>query len=340
MQKLKRSKFVVVAIVIFSMVAMYGYMPTVNAANMETASITLGDSSPDATATSTISFNLVTTLPAGGYIRADFTASDFTGFAVAGIDCGLGGSTGASTTDEIVDCTYAAGRDTATHTIDVLLTNSSTTGIKNVTVTAYTSLGVEIESTAVAAFVIDSVTVTANVAATLSFAISGTSTGALINNVATTEDSSTTTIPFGTLTDGNQKVVGQDLSVTTNASGGFTVTVEQSQPLTSGAGAIIDSFIDGTPSTGAGWTGPTPVLGSEETYGHMGVTSNDAGLASGNFVGLTTGVPQLVMYNGGVADGTTAGVGYASVAYSVEISALQEAGDYESSITYVCTPTY
>ena len=220
MQKTKRSKFVVVAIVIFSMVAMYGFMPTVNAASMQAASITLGDSAPSATATSTVSFNLVTTLPAGGYVEVDLSATDFGVIATSSIDCGTGGV--ASTTGTVVTCSYAAGLDTSEHEFEIQLTNAAA-GEKNGTITAYTSADVEIETTQVAMYVISAVTVSATVNATLTFALSGTTTGAVVNGATTTVDTSgdATAIPFGTLTDGNQKIAGQDITVATNGTNGF-----------------------------------------------------------------------------------------------------------------------
>jgi hypothetical protein len=46
------------------------------------------------------------------------------------------------------------------------------------------------------------------------------------------------------------------------------------------------------------------------------------------------------MYSSGPADSLTDDIGSTSVAYSLEISALQESGDYSNTLTYVCTPTY
>ncbi len=80
----------------------------------------------------------------------------------------------------------------------------------------------------------------------------------------------------------------------------------------------------------------------DHTWGHMGVTSNDTGEAfnGGLHAGLNgTNALQMFSHNG-PTDGTVQNEGLASVAYTVEISALQQAGDYTSTITYICTPTY
>jgi hypothetical protein len=46
------------------------------------------------------------------------------------------------------------------------------------------------------------------------------------------------------------------------------------------------------------------------------------------------------MYHNGPSDGLTADIGTTTVAYTVGITALQEAGDYSNTLTYICTPTY
>ena len=51
-------------------------------------------------------------------------------------------------------------------------------------------------------------------------------------------------------------------------------------------------------------------------------------------------VPQEVMYHGGPADGSMQDKGSVEVAYRIQITALQEAGDYTNTLTYVATPTY
>jgi hypothetical protein len=49
---------------------------------------------------------------------------------------------------------------------------------------------------------------------------------------------------------------------------------------------------------------------------------------------------MVVMHHDGPADGSTDNKGAANVAYTAEITALQEAGDYESTLTYIATPTF
>ena len=47
------------------------------------------------------------------------------------------------------------------------------------------------------------------------------------------------------------------------------------------------------------------------------------------------------MAHSGPSDGTTLGVGRATIGYQAQITALQEAGDdYSTTLTYIATPTF
>ena len=112
----------------------------------------------------------------------------------------------------------------------------------------------------------------------------------------------------------------------------------------------FDNSADGTGSTTPhAWTSPLGILDDYKTYGHMGLTSDDSTLTSGDdfgdelyvgFNGYGSAHSVEVMHHGSPADGTTIDKGRTLVAYTAEISALQQAGDYETTITYVATPTY
>lgn len=139
----------------------------------------------------------------------------------------------------------------------------------------------------------------------------------------------------------------QALTVETNAANGFTVTVVQDQVLTSAAGGDIDNFIDGAnTATPAAWQSPAGTLGSENTYGHFGITTEDASLSDGDSFGTALyagniNTPREVFYHTSVADGSTADIGTTRVGYKIEIDSLQEAGtDYTMTLTYVATPIF
>jgi len=197
--------------------------------------------------------------------------------------------------------------------------------------------------------IVDYVEVTAIVNATFDFVVSALATSTVVNATTTSGASTTTTIPFGVLTAGTVYTIGQQLSVTTNAANGFVVTVQQDGNLQSSTGADIDGFSNGTyVNTPVAWSAPTNSLLLENTWGHWGLTSNDADLNGSEF---TTGggdrwvaastTPRQVFSHNDPADGLTQDYGQAEVAYRVQISPLQAAGDdYNTTLMYVATPTF
>ena len=93
----------------------------------------------------------------------------------------------------------------------------------------------------------NSIQVTATVQSSLTFTIAGVASGAgncPNSSAAGTADITTTStsIPFGSMTVDTAKVGCQTLTVSTNAGGGYVTTVQQNQNLTSAAAKTIDAF--------------------------------------------------------------------------------------------------
>jgi len=194
--------------------------------------------------------------------------------------------------------------------------------------------------------IIDNVLVTAIVETTFDFTITGLGTTTDVNGEATTGSTTATEIPFGVLEAGTAETLGQALTVTTNAINGFVVTVRQDDDLQSSTGADIDSFIEGAYTNApASWVVPSNDISDENTWGHWGLTSEDADLNSDEFgtqlfVAAST-TPREIFSHDGPSNGSDANIGSTEVAYKIEITALQEAGDdYNTTLTYVATPTF
>lgn len=199
--------------------------------------------------------------------------------------------------------------------------------------------------------IVNQVTVTASVDTTLTFTVAGVTSGGTVNGETISTTTTATAIGFGTLASGTPVLGAQDLTVTTNAQNGFVVTVREDQNLLSANGADIDTFKDGAnTATPEAWTAPLATLGNENTYGHMGLTSDDTDLNgnefysgalikwAGNFFSTTT---RQVFSHNAPSDGTTQNIGKARVGYKIQVSALQEAAtDYTNHLIYVCTPTF
>lgn len=342
------------------------------AANVTSFSDTLSDSAPSALSNHTLQFVTPNGVIGGGAITINFPAA-FTG--VGAIDSGdvdltvngspetlgdtpSGATWGVSTTSTSIIITSGTGTIASSATVTIAIgTHTTVGGVGNEQITnPATSTSYEIDvtvgaqdngSTRVA--IVNTVEVTASVDTTLTFNIDGVGGGTAVNGTSTTGSSTATAIPFGTLQAGVATTVAQQLSVTTNAKNGFVVTVQADGQLVSATGADIDGFANGTyTSTPTTWSGPSGSLGNENTYGHWGITTADNSVTAGltdefgdnEFVSASTS-PVEVFRHDGPANGTTAHMGRTEVAYQIQITALQEAGDdYNATLTYVATPVF
>jgi len=344
--KIKGQKLII-AILMFLLVAMYGLSPGLGmAATYEIAKNTISDSDLSATnVTHNIVASTTVAVPANGYFEVVFPGG-FTALATSNVTCP---STSTVNYDSnVVKCIFSNDGLAASSTIITVagVTNPGSAGSQKFEMYTKDSGDSEQESAEFRVAIIDDVQVSATVEVTLLFTINSLATTSVVNGITTTGSSTATALAFGTIDSSQSYTLAQRLNVTTNASGGFTVTVEQDGNLESAGGADIDSFDDGVTSvSSAAWSSPAGTLGAEDTYGHFGLTSSDASLSANNFgsaeyKGLDATSTMEVMYHTGPADGTTDSIGSTSIAYTVEINGLQEAGDYTSYLTYICTPTY
>ena len=234
------------------------------------------------------------------------------------------------------------------HTIKIEMGTSTQIFINPAATQSYrvTIGGTQINSGETRVAILPNVTLTASINTSFTFTVTGLATSTAINGVTTSASSTATALPFSTLVAGASTTLGQQLNVTTNARNGFVVTVQENQPPTSGAGAIINLFSNGaTTSAPTAWVAPTGTLNSYNTYSHFGLTSNDSDENGGEFTSAAFvgnfDQPRAVFSNNGPSDGTTQNVGLARVAYRIQITALQAAGqDYTNTLTYVATPTF
>jgi hypothetical protein len=351
--------------------ASVGFYHTAQAANLVNVSDTLSDSDISAPSNHTIAFTMPAGSPgisAGQTITVTFPAGfSLTGVAVGDVDLQtastdrtlVAGAPGASQwgytlASQTITLTAGTGITvSAGETVEIQIGTNATFGatganqIDNPTAGSYeiviTAGTADTGRTRVA--IIDNVVVSAIVDTSFTFTITGLATSTVVNTYSTTGSTTPTAINFGRLVANTPETLAQRLRVTTNADSGFTVTVAQDSNLQSSNGADIDSFSNGTNvNTPTAWSSPTNNIALENTWGHWGITSNDDlntnEFGSNGFVAAST-TPRAVFSHGGPADGTTADVGQAEVAYRIEITPLQEAADdYNTTLTYVATPIF
>lgn len=196
-----------------------------------------------------------------------------------------------------------------------------------------------------------SIAVSANVDSSFTFSVAGVSSGANFNGGTGNINVTTTgaTIPFSSLTAGTPKIAAHDLTVTTNANNGYTVTASASAtaqagfpPLISGATNNIDAFT-GTNSTPATWSSPGGTSANVNT-GFFGYSTEDSSLCTGTATRFTSGGAK---WAGTTTTGTEVACSAAAVTsettrvgWQAEINNVQPGGSYTGTVILVATPTY
>jgi len=335
--------------------ATYGFYSTAQAANLTFISDVLSDSNPSAQPSHTISFTVPedSAILVGETISIDFETG-FTGIAGVGsgdmtvtVDGGAAIDVSANfdSSGQIISFDGVAAAENEEVVVAInsgFITNPAVVQSYEIVVTADTDVG----KTRVA--IVDNVLVTAIVNTEFEFIVTGlATTSGAINGDDTTGSTSPTEIAFGQLVAGTPEVLGQQLNVTTNARNGFSVTVQTDGDLRSSTGAIIDNFLEGSDVAVAGtaFTAPVTDINDPTTWGHWGMTSNDTDLANdldnaSSYIAAST-TPREIFSHSGPSDGTTQDIGEAKIAYQIEITSLQEAADdYQTTLTYVATPTF
>lgn len=334
------------------------------AANVIEFSDVISDSAPSVGADHTLTFTTPTGLAASKTITLTFADFDFTGFtAITDLSLTVGGDEkgldtvaeddvwGAVINGGAKTITFTSGSDVVDPDDEIIITVGGANQITNPAVGSY-QITVEMQDSdtgATMVAIVESVKVTASVATSLEFYITGITAGdmATVNDMSIVGTSTPTTIDFGTVPDNAPVSAAQGLEVYTNAKNGFVVTVVADQTLTSANGAEIVSFNQGSePVSPTGWAPPDGLIGSPNTYGHWGVSapySHSQAFGSEQHMAIPTDSANAleVFSHDGPADGTTDGIGTANVVYTVEVSKLQPAADdYSATLTYVATPTF
>lgn len=344
-----------------------GYHMTAQAANITDVSDTLSDSAPGAESNHTVDFITPTGIATSETITVTFPADfDLTSLVASDVEIQVNSANDdadwtAGIAGQVVTLTQDANTVAANDQITILIGDHAVSGANNIVNPSSPTNGnqsyeIDIAGTMADSghtrvVILDTVLVTATVDTIFDFTVLGKTTGTLVNGIASTLDSSSTTIPFGTLALNDDEIIAQELNVTTNAANGFVVTVETDGEFRSSTGAEIDGFVDNSDTiTPTAWAAPSENVSDETTWGHWGMATDDTDAGDGIYDGdefagdewiAATTTARSIFAHTGPSDGTTANIGSTTVAYKVEISPLQEAGDdYQTTLTYIATPTF
>jgi len=168
----------------------------------------------------------------------------------------------------------------------------------------------------------------------ISFSLSSVAASESVNSATTTETSTTSTIPLGTVTDSTNGIAAHDLTVTTNAENGYTVYARYTAKPTYSSATIDD--ISGTNDSPASFPSPgTEGFGYTTEDTSLSVTGDGADrFGSNEWAKFTTSNAEMA-YNSAAASSETTRVGY-----QAGISSTTEAGSYTTTVILTCTPTY
>ena len=215
----------------------------------------------------------------------------------------------------------------------------------------------KVDETKGAIGLIEAVRVSATVEPTISFTIGGVGTGTTTCGDTPDIDTSTGTnsplaVPFGSLSLNTFKDASHQLTVSTNASGGYSVTAIEDDEL--GKDGAATPFIPDTPGDNTSASDTTEDEWSTASTNGFGfsIANNDASSVPFEYdtaTGTCTGTFCARQFANNTAGDSPAEIMSATAVadnqdiytcYRISVGATQEAGDYENIVTYTATATF
>lgn len=197
----------------------------------------------------------------------------------------------------------------------------------------------------------DQVTMSAEIAVVLTFTLEPLPTNTPLGgtNSAYTHlvaKATATSLPFGTQIINQGTVLGQRVTVSTNTGNGYLVTIAQSHDMQSGKNKI-DNFpaTNDSPQLWEESINPHGTVSNNNT-GWLGYTTSDQVLGGANPGRFGTGPDAADYWAGFIENNAPYEVAshngliyndFTNIGYKFEVNAAQPAGNYVSTITYVCT---
>lgn len=336
------------------MLPFYMYAGRAHAAGLTSSSLGISDPRPSQTSVQyTLTANGFSTGTTIGCMEVDLgTASDGSG-SITGLDTSastfVSQSITATGTWTVSNTQSAAHKIRFVNSTPVVPQSGSRTaiwgGITNGSVVNTSYYGVvktytdntcatPVDTTSVMIVYTDGQAVSVSVDPTLSFSVAGTSSGGTCNGSTSNVTTTSTTVPLGTATTSTNKIGIQDVTVSTNASSGYTVYTRYTAKPTSGSNDIDDhSGSNATPSSFS--------AAGTEAYGY---TTNDAVLGTGTVDRFTNGGPKYAAFTGSNLEFAYSAGAAANqttcIAHQAGVGGATAPGTYTTTVIYTATPTY
>jgi hypothetical protein len=270
------------------------------------------------------------TLPTGMHTNAATKVS------ITGGGLTTGNWTLTNTTDGTLKYTHTTSNEvTSTGTPVIIttgnITNPTSAGVIYAIINTYTGNNCSTgpTDTATIAFsIISGQLLSVTVDPSLSFSVTGVASSQTINGVTTTATSTSSTIPLDNVNPTHNAIAAQKLTVSTNATNGYTVYASYSGTLR-----------DGSSHTIADWTDPNslPTAGFTTGSSHFGYSTDDTNLSrfqTDKWAKFETWGYEVAKNSGKVDTDEN------NILYQVGVGATQEAGLYTTTIILTATPSY
>lgn len=340
----------ILPIFILGGLVLWGQLSSARAAALTSGSVSLSNSRPDQTAVEYDSTWSNVTTSTIECIKVQFNdAADGSGSVPTGMST-TGGSLDTANTNYVTtpgDWTTdftTEGTVTITHDTGETPENSSdrTIALDGITngstadtgyyyiLTTYTDSGCtagnEVDEGTVTFIYTEGQSVSMTVDPSISFSLASVAASETVNGATTTEASTTTSIPLGTVTDTSNGITAHDLSVTTNAENGYTVYARYTGQLTYSSATIDDHT--GTHAS------PTTMSTGSEAFGYTTEDTDYSQFQDNKWAGFDTSDYGVATNTGAISSETT------RIGYQAAISGTTEAGTYTTTVILTCTPTY
>jgi hypothetical protein len=176
----------------------------------------------------------------------------------------------------------------------------------------------------------------ATAAPSLTITFAGVNSGNTFDGETTTITSTSTAIAYGTLVINTPAIAAHQVTVTTNATAGYSTTVRQDGNLRTTSSNEI-SPVSGTNASPASWPGSI-------TTGRFGYHTSDEDLCTGSATRFSTNNTWAALdttpYEVGCNTGPVTGGETTTITYKLEAGTVQEAGTYTNTVTYISSAQF
>ena len=171
----------------------------------------------------------------------------------------------------------------------------------------------------------------------LTFIVSGISSGQTTEGITTDVTTTPVTIPFTSVTSGVENEAAHRLEVTTNATEGYQILLREDQNLISSNSEIPGVAASNT--SPVAWSTGCPIPSVTGCWGyHAGDNTLSGGstrfLANDTYAEVSSNPEEIAYSSVPVTSEQT------DIVYKLEISSLQPAGAYQSGLHYIVVPVF